>query len=55
MSERDNFEKDIEICISMLKNRPVYKRMIQEGIFTKEQLDLCIKKLYENDLKEDGM
>ena len=45
---------DFEIYLSMMKNKAAYRKMIQEGVFTEEQLDECILTLYKNDMKEEN-
>ena len=45
---------EMEIYLEMMKEKPICKKMIQEGVFTEEQLDECILTLYKNDLREEN-
>jgi len=54
MAEEKKSNIDFEIYLSMMKEKPAYRKMIQEGVFTEEQLDECILTLYKNDLKEEN-
>ncbi|OPZ92364.1 MAG: hypothetical protein BWY74_01619 [Firmicutes bacterium ADurb.Bin419] len=49
-----NASMETETYLSMMRDKPVYRKMVQEGVFTEEQLDECLKTLYENDLKEEN-
>jgi hypothetical protein len=44
----------MDVCLKLLKNRPIYKKIIEEGVFTEEQLDDCILLLCQNDESEDA-
>lgn len=54
MTDSKKENRDTEIYLSMMRDKPVCRKMIEEGVFTKEQLDECLKILYENDLKEEN-
>ncbi|WP_162862630.1 hypothetical protein [Acetivibrio cellulolyticus] len=45
---------ETEVYLSMMRDKPVYRKMVRDGVFTEEQLDECLKMLYENDLKEEN-
>ncbi len=54
MTEKKNASMETETYLSMMRDKPVYRKMVREGVFTEEQLDECLKTLYENDLKEEN-
>lgn len=54
MSEEKKVNNETELYLSMMREKPVYRKMVQEGVFTDEQLDECILTLYKNDLKEEN-
>lgn len=54
MTENKKANRETEIYLSMMRDKPVYRKMVKEGVFTEEQLDECLKALYENDLKEEN-
>jgi len=55
MTKEKKVNDEVEVYLSKIRERPVYRKMVQEGIFTEEQLDECILTLYENDLKEENI
>ncbi len=54
MTDNKKANRETEIYLSMMRDKPVYRKMVKEGVFTEEQLDECLKALYENDLKEEN-
>ena len=54
MTQEEKVDKDTEMYLSLMREKPVYRKMVQEGVFTEEQLDECILTLYKNDLKVEN-
>jgi len=54
MTNKKKNDLEMEIYLEMMKEKPICKKMIQEGVFTEEQLDECILTLYKNDLREEN-
>lgn len=54
MNKEKMANRETEAYLSIMREKPVYRKMVQEGVFTEQQLDECILTLYENDLKEEN-
>lgn len=54
MTEQKKKDINAELYLGMMREKPVYRKMVQDGVFTEEQLDECLLTLYENDLKEEN-
>ncbi len=50
----EKVSKETEVYLSIMREKPVYRKMVQDGVFTEEQLDECILALYKNDLKGEN-
>lgn len=54
MTEVKKENNNTEVYLSIMRDKPVYRKMVQEGVFSETQLDECLRTLYENDLKEEN-
>lgn len=54
MTQEEKANKETELYLSIMREKPVYRKMVQDGVFTEEQLDECILTLYKNDLKGEN-
>lgn len=54
MTEEKKDNIDIEVYLGIMREKPLYRKMVEDGVFTEEQLDECILTLYKNDLKEEN-